>query len=172
MCIWSSFSFGKMDETWGSLPLSSPLVKKTWHTPPHSDKSSCKHRNKLLTVTNGCRTITGISVLQVCLRHWHKFGLKNIIVAWTDTAVAWIKTVCDLPTPAIQIEGNGAVCQTTDNIRQNRYRLVPTPRNNLHRNLSSLLGRTGVVRQKLVGYVAIRGMKCEGKLNRVWVHNL
>jgi len=53
--------------------------------------------------------------------------------------VVWIKTVCDLPTPAIQIEGNGAVYQTTDNIRQNRYRLVTTPRNYLHRNLLSCL---------------------------------
>jgi hypothetical protein len=72
---------------------------------------------------------------------------------------------------AIQIEGNGAVCQTTDNIDQNRYCLVPTPPSYLHRNLSSLFGRTGVVRQKRVGYVAIRRMKCEGKLNRVLVHN-
>lgn len=113
-----------------------------------------------------------MSLLHVSLRHWLKFGLKNIIVAWRDTAVAWIKTVCDLLTPAIQIDANGAVCQTTDNIRQNRYRLVPTPRNYLHRNLSSLLGKTGVVRQKRVGYMAIRGTKCEGKLNRMWVHKL
>jgi hypothetical protein len=121
---------------------------------------------------NVCRTITGISLLRVSLRHWHRFDLKNIMVAWRDTAVAWIKTVCDLPTPAIQIEANGAVCRTTDSIHQNQYRLVPTPRNYLHRILLSLRGRTGVVRQNRVGYLAIRKIKCEGKLNGLWVHNL
>jgi hypothetical protein len=81
--------------------------------------------------------------------------------------VAWIKTVCDLLTQAVQIEGNGAMCQTTDGIRHNRYHLVPTPRNNLHRKLLSLFGRTGVVKQERGGYVTIRGGKCDGKAVKI-----